>query len=427
MRMLAILLAAAVASGALAQASGDAAGDPPGRVFYVRLAGDDHADGTSPETAWRSLSRLSGALTAGDTAYVGPGLHRDQLVLRSSGTAERHIRVIADPDGAHTGDAPGPVLVTGAEPVDEGRFEAAGPPGVYQTKFADFVPVGVVEMDGPQYRYMRARSTREHLVDGLTVSEVVAARPSTYTYDAETEVLLLHTSDGAPPARHGLELIRRGAGITVPGKEFVTISGFTIRHTGDAGILFSDGSRHGIALDNVCWGNRIGIRVNAATDVLVAGNTLFRNENSGVYFLREAVRGRALHNVLYENVKGVRYGSRSDEGQAIGNIAFRNHEVGVSVEDTAGTLVLNNRLVRNGDAQLLLLKARSSRSDGNCFEAEAPAQAIAGLELERYAQLGAFRAAAAQDLGSRVGDCGLPPSPIDVQALSQAAERLEGP
>ncbi|MEN8161340.1 MAG: right-handed parallel beta-helix repeat-containing protein [Myxococcota bacterium] len=427
MRAVAILLAV-FASAAPAQPSGsDGEGEPTGRVLYVRLGGDDHADGTSPETAWRSLSRLSGALTAGDTAYVGPGLYRDQLVLRSSGTAERRIRVIADPEGAHTGDPAGPVLVTGSEPVDEQRFEPAGSPGVFQVEFPDFVPVGVVEMEGPQYRYMRARSTPEHLVDGSTQREVVASRPSTYTYDAEAQTLLLHTSDGAPPARHGLELIRRGAGITVSGQDFVTISGFTIRHTADAGILFAGGSSHGIALDNVCWGHRIGIRVNGATDVLVAGNTLFRNENSGVYFLREAVRGRALHNVLYENVKGVRFGSRSDEGQAIGNVAFRNHEVGVSVEDTAGTLVLNNRLVRNGDAQLLLLKTRGPRSDGNCFEAEAPDQALAGVDYDRHAELAAFRAAAAQDLGSRVGDCGLLPSPIDVHALLRAAEGLARP
>ena len=427
MRVVAILFVA-LASGVSAQpSSSDAERDPGGRTYYVRQTGDDLDDGTSPETAWRSLSRLSGALQVGDTAYVGPGLHRDQLVLRSSGTAERRIRVIADPEGAHTGDPPGPVLVTGAEPVDEQRFEPAGSPGVFQARFTDFVPIGVVEMDGPQYRYMRARSTREHLVDGLTLPEVVAARPSTYTYDAETQILLLHTSDGKPPAGHGLELIRRGAGITVPGQAFITISGFTIRHTGDAGILFADGSQHGIAIDNVCWGHRIGIRVNGATDVLVAGNTLFRNENSGVYFLREALRGRAFHNVLYENVKGVRFGSRSDEGQAIGNVAFRNHEVGVSVEDTAGTLVLNNRLVRNGDAQLLLLKARDPRSDGNCFEAEAPGQALGVIGYERYSELAAFRVAAGQDVGSRLGACGPLPSPIDVQALSEAAEPIAGP
>src|SRR6185436_5857678 len=52
----------------------------PGRIWYVRqTVGDDSHDGTAPGKAWRSLSRLARALRAGDTAYVGPGLYREQL------------------------------------------------------------------------------------------------------------------------------------------------------------------------------------------------------------------------------------------------------------------------------------------------------------------------------------------------------------
>jgi parallel beta-helix repeat protein len=393
-------------------------GDEPGRTFFVRqAAGDDHNDGTSPEKAWRRISRLSGALEAGDTAYVGPGLYRDQIVVRGSGAPDRRIRILADPKGEHTRDRPGVVMITGAEPVDEKLFEPAARPGVYQVRFSAFVPVGVVEMDGPQLRYMRARSTREHLVDGLTELEVVAIRPSTYFHDAESGILYLHTSDGAAPARHELELMRRGAGITVANRHFVTVSGFTIRHTGDAGLLFSDGARHGIAIDNVCWGHRIGIRVNGASDVLVSGNVLFRNENSGVYFLRGASEGKVIDNVLYENVKGARFGSRSNHGLVIGNAAFRNREVGVSVEDSRGAQVMDNRMARNGDAQLLFLKGGDHQSEGNCFEAVSPEQAVAGLEQERLAELARFQQATGQDRGSRDGDCGPLPAPLDVHGL----------
>jgi parallel beta-helix repeat protein len=398
-------------------------GEPQGRTFYVRQAsGDDHNDGTSPDTAWRSIGRVSSALDAGDTAYVGPGLYRDQLVLRRSGTPGRRIRILADPSGLHTHDRPGVVMITGAEPVDEHRFEPQGSPGVYQARFTDFVPVGVVEMDGPQFRYQRARSTREHLVEGLSQLEVVAARPSTWFHDAKAGVLYLHTSDGAAPARHELELVRRGAGIAVANRHFVTISGFTIRHTADAGILFSDGARHGIAIDNVCYGHRIGIRVNGASHVLVAGNVLFRNENSGIYFLRGASLGRAIDNVLYENLKGVRFGSRSDHGRVIGNTAFRNLEVGISIEDSTGTHVLGNRMSHNGDAQLLLLKSRGHQSEGNCFEASA--EQAARLDHVRYADLAAFQRDSKQDLGSRSGDCGPLPETIDVRGLH--AEALGG-
>jgi parallel beta-helix repeat protein len=393
------------------------------RTFFVRQTlGDDKNDGTSPQTAWRSIGRLSGALEAGDTAYVGPGLYRDQIVVRGSGTPDRRIRILADPTGAHTQDRPGVVMITGAEPVDEGRFEPEGRPGVYRARFADFTPAGVVEMDGPQLRYMRARSTREHLVDRLPELEVVALRPSTYFHDAAAGVLYLHTSDGAPPARHELELMRRGSGITVADRHFVTIAGFTIRHTADAGILFADGARHGIAVDNVCYGHRIGIRVNGATGVLLSGNVLFRNENSGVYFLRGASQGRVLANVLYENVKGVRFGSRSDHGQVVGNLAFRNREVGISVEDSRGVQVMANRLVRNREDQLLFWKSREHQSEGNCFDVS-DAQATARLDQARHADLLAYQRAAGQDLASRAGDCGPLPETTDVQRLGAGPGR----
>jgi parallel beta-helix repeat protein len=414
-----LVLAISTGSAAFGQpVAPSATSEPLGRTFFVRqTSGDDRSDGTSPEAAWRSIGRLSGALEAGDTAYVGPGLYRDQIVLRHGGAPNRRIRVLADAAGVYTHDRPGVVMLTGAEPVDERVFEPHGSPGAYKARFSDFVPVGVVEMDGPQLRYMRARSTREHLVDGLSEREVVAASPSTYFHDAEAGVLYLHTSDGAAPAQHELELIQRGAGITVAHQDFVTIFGFTIRHTGDAGILFSDGSRHGIAIDNISYGHRIGIRVNGATHVLVSGNVLFRNENSGVYFLRDATLGLALDNVLYENAKGVRFGSRSNQGRAIGNLVFRNREAGISVEDSLGIQVMNNRMVRNRETQLLLWKSRQHQSEGNCFEASPRGPVTARQDQSRYADLAAFQQATGQDLGSRSGDCGSLPEALDVRRL----------
>jgi len=96
------------------------------RLFYLRQTlGDDGNDGRSPATAWRSLSKLDKALEAGDTAYVGPGLYRDAVFLRNSGTEEAPIRILGDPSGRHTGDPPGVVLIAGADPVDESVFDEA--------------------------------------------------------------------------------------------------------------------------------------------------------------------------------------------------------------------------------------------------------------------------------------------------------------
>src|SRR5712691_2475204 len=79
-----------------------------GRTFYVRqTVGDDGKDGLSPQTAWRHFSKLESAMQAGDTAYVGPGLYREEITVSKSGESGKRIVFIADSSGQHTGDPPG--------------------------------------------------------------------------------------------------------------------------------------------------------------------------------------------------------------------------------------------------------------------------------------------------------------------------------
>jgi parallel beta-helix repeat protein len=341
-----------------------AAGEPPGRRgFYVRqTVGDDANDGLSPGTAWRSLSMLEDALQAGDTAYVGPGLYRETIVVGRSGTAEERITFLADTTGKHTGDPPGVVMITGADAVEETIFVPQAAPGVYMAPSPEGPVRGAVELDGPQYRYTAGRDTREHVREGMSELDVVAKLPSTFFYDSDAEVVYIHTSDGKPPASHEIELFRRNDGIVSFEKHFVTVIGFTFRHMAGAGINFEKGSSNCIAVNNTSYGAWQGIRVFNSTDVLVTGNTLFRNGNSGAYFLAASTSGYAIGNVLYENAKGVRWSSDCFE---------------------------------NGDAGQLTAKI-----DHN----------------ELYAALVDYQRAANQDLGSREA-CGRLPEKIDVHRL----------
>ena len=45
----------------------------PGRTFYVSPKGDDKNDGTSPEKAFRTITRGAALLRAGDTLLIGGG------------------------------------------------------------------------------------------------------------------------------------------------------------------------------------------------------------------------------------------------------------------------------------------------------------------------------------------------------------------
>ena len=390
------------------------------RVFYVRqTVGHDTNDGRSAQTAWGSISKLS-TLEAGDTAIVGPGLYREMVLVRNSGTAEARIRFIADSAGRYTGDPPGIVMITGADPVDERLFEAHSEPGVYVFKLSD--PrrhvLSVVEMDGEQYRYTRARDTRLHLIEKLSELEVVFRTPSSFFYDKEGRAVFIHTSDGKSPMEHEIEFMHRGAGISMSGPHFVSVIGFTFRHMGDAGINFFRGSGDGIAINNTSYGNRQGIRVYDAPNVLVMGNTLFRNDNCGVYFARGSTQSWAIGNILYENIKGVRWSSDSVNGLSINNLIFDNHEAGIAVESGAYAVLSGNTVVNNTKYQLLVgARGAGYLSEGNCFLSSEQQLTADLFQTQHHKSLAEYQRSFQQDLSSREGECGSLPTKIDVREL----------
>lgn len=392
-----------------------------GRTFYVRqTVGNDKNDGLTSETAWLNISKLSKTMEAGDTAYIGPGLYRDHITVWNDGTAENRIRIIADTTGQYTGDPPGVVMITGADPVDESIFIPHSEPGVYKAEIPSNSHVsGVVEMDGPQYRYRKASDMKEYLIDKLSELEVVVKLPSSFDYDRGKGVVYIHTSDGKPPTEHEIEFIRRGIGISTTGKQFITIIGFTFRHVVDAGISFFKESGNVIAINNTSYGSRQGIRVYNATNVLIYGNTLFRNDNCGVYFAKESTNGYAINNILYENVKGVRWSSDSANGLAIGNSTFDNHEAGISIEKTNNIRVSGNTIVNNDLYQLLVLGGQY-HSEGNCFENGNPEQLTAIIDFtKKFKTLSEYQRETQQDQGSRENKCGKLPEKIDVRKLHE--------
>jgi hypothetical protein len=392
-------------------------------TFYVRQrAGDDAKDGLSPATAWQHVGKLTTAMRAGDTAYVGPGLYREEIEVRDSGTADRPIVFVADDTGQHTGDPAGTVMLSGAEPVDETIFQPTGAPGVYSVPFPSWTVWGVVEMDGPQPRYVRVTITHEYLVEKLTPVDVVGKLRSSFFHDEATRTLYLHTSDDRPPTAHELELIQRGHGIYARGKEHVTVVGFTFRHMQDSGVSFFQGAAHGTAIGTVSYGNRQGIRVYGSTDVLIYGCTLFRNENAGAYFAAGSSGGRALRVTSFENVKGLRWSSNSTNAVVADAVLFDNSERGLSLENADGAIIRGTRFANNTVSQLQVIQSRYS-SDENCFTTNA-GQLVAdftpfGFE-DHYATLDEYRGHQHQDEHSRTGTCGPLPEKPHVHALHAA-------
>ena len=393
-------------------------------TYYVRqTVGDDSHDGTSPEAAWQHVASLSGAMHAGDMAYVGPGLYREQVTVLNDGAPDARMTFIADTTGQHTGDPPGVVMITGADPLDTRAFVPADVPGVYKASLWPLV-MGLVEMDGNQFRYEMIKSRKDiPLPEGVSSElELVARQPSRFYYDAESKTLYVHTSDGKPPSTHEMERLDRDSGIRVDKKNYVTVMGFTFRHTTDAGITFYS-ANDCLAVNNTSWGNRQGIRVYSSTKIAAYGNTLFRNENCGIYFANLSTNGLVVGNTAYENVKGIRWSSQSANGTAVDNVLFENHEYGISVEHADHTLLRGNRIVNNEKGQLMIDMQTDYTSDSNCFASGSPNELIAEfIYPDHYRTLADYQRGRHQDLSSREGDCGPLPAKVDVHKLAEEAK-----
>lgn len=117
-------------------------------TYHVDAAsGDDGASGASG-APWKTLNRAVGALKAGDTLLVGPGLYREEVHVKAQGTAEKRI-TIKGAEGAM------PVL-SGSDRISDWqpatKEAAGGNPefGHIRVAVIDWAPTAIFEAGRPQ-------------------------------------------------------------------------------------------------------------------------------------------------------------------------------------------------------------------------------------------------------------------------------------
>lgn len=93
-------------------------------TFFVRESGNDLDVGTSPNHAWRSISRAAQQVVPGDTVHVGAGTYPENIVVTTVGTFAEPIRFLADRAGLFTGDA-GDVVVDAGGGAFAFQFDGA--------------------------------------------------------------------------------------------------------------------------------------------------------------------------------------------------------------------------------------------------------------------------------------------------------------
>ena len=66
-------------------------------IKYVNAAMATDGDGSGPENAFKSISRLiANNLSAGDIVYIAPGTYRENITLAHDGTSANPIKWIGD-------------------------------------------------------------------------------------------------------------------------------------------------------------------------------------------------------------------------------------------------------------------------------------------------------------------------------------------
>ncbi len=163
---------------------GDLSSSPP--VYYVRKDGSDSNDGLSPEQAFKTIQHaVSQCVRAGTTVYVGPGAYAEGIKISKkmnrnlvSGTRSAPIRLIADPEGKFTLDAPGEVVLDGRG-VQRVGFEIFGVKHWSidgfsirnQRDYAVYVIAGGVSMTNCTIEVPQRLAVYARPVDDITISK----------------------------------------------------------------------------------------------------------------------------------------------------------------------------------------------------------------------------------------------------------------
>lgn len=144
-------------------------------TYFVSKYGDDTNDGTSPESAFATISRGIEAMSAGDTLTIGPGEYHENLYSEGLGSA--------DVDTVIQAAIPGTVILRGD--VDAPAFE----------KVDGYDFVWVADFDGDRdVQMVNELDTLTQIESSPSLGELEVT-PARFYQDVEDDKLYISTSD----------------------------------------------------------------------------------------------------------------------------------------------------------------------------------------------------------------------------------------
>ncbi len=234
--LLAIAVLAAVCSARMVAA----------RTIYVRVAGNDANDGSSPARALEHIGRAATVASAGDRVVVGPGTYREGEITPA---AFARVSFVADRTGIEVGEPAGDVVV-----------DATGLGNGFELNHNLAVTIdGFVVRGASNGIYVKSQSDQAVVSNNVITG---CSENGIYVQDSKS-----------PTVFNNLVYANGGSGIllsgNVSGSPGARVLNNTVYGNSNRGIFFagtSIGSPNGLVLNNAVQGNGVaGIQVNATS------------------------------------------------------------------------------------------------------------------------------------------------------------------
>ncbi len=243
-------------------------GQSAGMTLYVSTLGDDAADGLTPGTALRTISKAAGLAGPGTTVLIAPGTYAERVITRAGGAAGRPI--VFKAQGGTVSIAGATLPSTGAASQNQGLVELRHP----------FVRLeGLKVVDSKHTGILLAADDLAIVSCEVAQSQRhgIASDPGRIPLGGAT--LLRNLLVRGNTVHHTGLATATSQGISLGADGFTLADNVVYASGGGAGLNIRWGARHGdvsgnVVRDNV---NQTGIYVDGASFVRIYDNTLSGN------------------------------------------------------------------------------------------------------------------------------------------------------
>ena len=310
------------------------AGAANAATFYVNNQNPASTDGGAGTLA-QPYRTISAAVTQhggpGNAIEVLPGTYLEQVSVSASGVSGSPFVIRASEPG---------VVIEGAESFATAAQWVLLSGNVWLAAGVTWTPLQVLA-DG------------QRLLPSILAPDVLPAGSFTYVPGTGLYVNVA----GGNPGGHGTLVGRYAYGFSVPGRSWVTIAGFEIRHSDTKGIFASGVTTNCEFRENTISRARLsGIHMSGGSAYTVASNTVFDNGDHGIYLTGGVTASTIRDNDSYRNS---RINARAANGYHVfgspgnrleRNRAHENDDSGFQMNAGSNDNVsIENRSWNNGD------------------------------------------------------------------------------